>query len=107
MVIALLAFLATTVATGLVAYGEQGKGPLAAMLVTEANANGDDAGRSVRQQGEGEGAESTIGEVHGLLADVTLALVVAHILGVALAGVVHRENLILAMISGRKRRAHD
>jgi cytochrome b len=35
MVIALLVCLAATVATGIVAYGEQGKGPLAAAQVTD------------------------------------------------------------------------
>src|SRR5215831_8838798 len=35
MVIALLLCLAATVATGLIAYGEEGKGPLAAILVTD------------------------------------------------------------------------
>jgi cytochrome b len=108
MVIALLVFLAATVATGLVAYGEQGKGPLATARVTGANAAGNDAGgNSVRQGGEGESTENAIGELHGLLANITLTLVGAHIFGVALASFVHRENLVLAMISGRKRRAHN
>ena len=41
MVIALLVCLAATVATGIVAYGEQGKGPLAAAQVTDTtNATG-------------------------------------------------------------------
>src|SRR6516225_5139922 len=40
MVIALLVCVAATVATGLMAYGEEGKGPLAAVMVTGANANG-------------------------------------------------------------------
>src|SRR6516225_5845419 len=40
MVLALLLCLAATVATGLMAYGEEGKGPLAAVMVTGANANG-------------------------------------------------------------------
>jgi cytochrome b len=55
----------------------------------------------------GEQTESAIREVHGLIANITLALVVAHIFGVAVASFVHRENLVLAMITGRKRRARD
>jgi hypothetical protein len=42
MVIALLACLTATVATGLAAYGEQGNGPLAAVMVSDANAVGRD-----------------------------------------------------------------
>jgi cytochrome b len=107
MVIALLVCLAATVATGLIAYGEQGKGPLGAWSVTDVNANGNDAGHSARPEVGGERTESVIGEWHALLADITVALVIAHILGVALASFVHRENLVLAMINGRKRRARD
>ena len=40
MIIALLVCLAATVTTGLMGYGEQSKGPLAAVLVTDATANG-------------------------------------------------------------------
>jgi hypothetical protein len=39
-IIALLVCLAATVTTGLMGYGEQSKGPLAAVLVTDAKANG-------------------------------------------------------------------
>jgi cytochrome b len=108
MVVALLVCLAGTVATGIVSDGEQGKGPLAAAPVTDTTtkANGNEAHRT-RPEAGGEGSESVIREVHDLLADITMALVVAHILGVALASFVHRENLVLAMISGRKRRAGD
>ena len=107
MVIALLICLAATVATGVVAYGESGKGPLAAALATDTiNASGNEAHR-VRPEARGERSESIISEVHDLLADITLVLVVMHVLGVALASFVHRENLVVAMISGRKRRARD
>jgi cytochrome b len=107
MVIALLVCLTATVATGLFAYGEEGKGPLAAVLVTDANANSSEAGHRALAETRGERTESTIGELHGLIANITVALVVAHIFGVAVASFVHKENLVLAMITGRKRRSRD
>lgn len=105
MVIALLTCLAATVATGLVAYGEQGKGPLAdgTRTIAAAYANGAEQEQSIRPQASAEAGESAISELHGVLANVTLGLVVLHILGVGLASLVHRENLVFAMISGNKR----
>ena len=64
MVIALLVCLAATVTTGLMAYGEQGKGPLAALMVTDANANGNETGHRALAKTRGEQAESTIGKLH-------------------------------------------
>ena len=55
----------------------------------------------MRRNGEGE---SALARLHSALANITLALVILHVLGVGLASVVHRENLVLAMIDGRKRR---
>ena len=104
IVIALLVCLAATVATGLVAYGEEGKGPLA-VVMTNTNANGNEAEHRAFAKTGGEKSESTIGELHGVLANITVALVVAHIFGVVVASVVHKENLVLAMITGSKRRA--
>ncbi len=103
MVIALLAGLAATVITGLIAYGEQGKGPLAhqPFLVTSAYADDQErehAGRLQRNE-----SESEAGELHELFANITLGLVILHIVGVVVASVVHRENLVWAMITGRKR----
>jgi cytochrome b len=109
MVIALLVCLGATVTTGVLAYGEQGKGLFAengAMAVGSARPDGDQAEHGTRRP-RGQSAESTIGELHNLLANITMVLVVAHIFGVAVASFVHRENLVLAMITGRKRRAHD
>jgi cytochrome b len=85
MVILLLVFLAATVTTGLVVYGgDQQAGPLAGM-VTEAT---------------GEAME----EWHELFANITLALVAVHIAAVMLASFVYRENLVRAMVTGKKRK---
>jgi cytochrome b len=46
---------------------------------------------------------SYIENTHVWATDVTVGLIVLHILGVATAGFVHRENLARAMITGKKR----
>ena len=84
MVVLLLLFLTATVVTGLVVYGgEQQAGPLAGMFTKDT----------------GEAVE----EAHELLANITLALVFAHIAAVVLASFVHRENLVRSMVTGYKR----
>lgn len=85
MVILLLVFLTATVITGLVVYGgDQQAGPLAGMFTEDT----------------GEAME----EVHEVLANIALALVIAHVAAVVLASFAHRENLIGAMLTGYKRR---
>jgi cytochrome b len=43
------------------------------------------------------------GELHGAFANIAVGPILLHILGVGLASVAHRENLVAAMFSGRKR----
>lgn len=84
MVVLLLILLTATVVTGLMVYGgDQQAGPLAGLLSREA----------------GESLE----DLHEMLANITLALVVLHVGAVILASLVHRENLVRAMVTGFKR----
>ena len=53
--------------------------------------------------GQARGANEWLEEVHGALAYGTLLLAALHILGVVYASVTEGENLVRAMITGRKR----
>jgi cytochrome b len=43
-------------------------------------------------------------DIHTVSADLTIVLVGVHLLGVLVSSLAHRENLVRAMITGRKRR---
>lgn len=110
MVYALLVTLLLAVATGLLAYGSERKGPLAPLfaadipaitfVVPAARAEDDDGHE--RSGRKGRGGEFWEG-IHEFFANLTLMLIILHIGGVALASLVQRENLPRAMITGRKR----
>jgi cytochrome b len=88
VVVLLIALLATTV-SGLMVYGaDEHAGPLASWMA-----------------GVSDQAEHALEEVHEMMANVTLALVVLHVIGVAVASLSHRENLVRSMFTGRKRQA--
>jgi cytochrome b len=112
MVVALLLSLTATVSTGLLAYGsDKHAGPLAFLFpppaVTQAEGAPAPLFPSLDQPagdgGLGRRGDSELVELHEAFVNVTLALVLLHIGGVALASLAHRENLVLAMITGRKR----
>jgi len=87
MVIALLALVSATGLSGLALYGAQElSGPLAPLMDGLPPAWG-----------------GALEEAHEVLANLTLAFIIAHVAGVIFSGLAHRENLVLSMLTGRKR----
>jgi cytochrome b len=99
MIVALLLSLSGTAVTGWLIAGPERIGLLPDLpgIVTPALADDDDG------EDGGEGRGDALEEVHEVLANLTLLLIALHVGGVALASVRHRENLVRAMVTGRKR----
>jgi cytochrome b len=110
MVYLLLLMLAVTVLTGMTVLAtEHHRGPLAPFLAsspTPATIAMEPRGKGERAtvvEGDSESGEKALEEMHEILANIALILVTLHILGVVVASVSHRENLVRAMITGKKR----
>lgn len=96
MIILLLVGLFLACWSGLEAYADQGHGPLAyedARLLNVAYADDEK-----QEDNEGELWE----EVHEVLANFVLLLVIVHIAGVLIASLLHKENLVRSMWTGYK-----
>lgn len=100
MVLALLLSLALSVWSGLELYATEGKGPLAgnspALAEVAAAHEDESAGGHAPEHEAWE-------DVHEFFANLTLLLVILHIMGVLIACRLHRENLVKAMITGYKK----
>jgi len=102
MIVALLIGLFAISISGLMLdAAEDAKGPLAGVtvdlsVVKQAYAD-DDEGRSGGQ------SEEFWEEIHEASTNLTLLLIFLHIAGVAVSGRLHNENLVKAMITGKKK----
>jgi cytochrome b len=87
MVVALLLLVGLTGISGMALYGAQElSGPLAPLMSGMPSVWG-----------------GALEETHELLANLTLAFIVAHVAGVLFSSLSHHENLIGSMFTGRKR----
>jgi cytochrome b len=97
MIVAILATLSGTVFTGWLLETPDRAAAAVGQVQIVAPAFADDDGYPESR------AAGPLKEVHELLANLMLLLVAVHIGGVALASFRHRENLVRAMVTGRKR----
>jgi len=112
MVIAMLLSLVVVSVSGLKVYAiEEGLGPLAAAspaltVISPAHADDDDDddehGKDKNGHGEDEAAEEFWEEIHELSSNFMLLLIFLHITGVIVSGRLHDEQLVKAMLTGKK-----
>ena len=85
MIVLMLLCLVLVSVTGVAVYGiEEGAGPLAMLA------------------GSSAALEEVFEEMHELFASLMLLLIVIHVAGVVVESLIHRDNLVKAMVTGRK-----
>jgi cytochrome b len=108
MVIAMLLGLFVVTVSGLKVYAiEEGLGPLAGeppalTIISAAHADDDEAGHRKNGRGEDEAAEEFWEELHEVSSNFMLFLIFLHIAAVIISGRLHKENLVKAMLTGKK-----
>lgn len=85
MVLMLLTSLFMTALFGMTLFATEGHGVLANTFFSQLPAN-------------------IIKDLHEFFANFTLLLIISHVLGVVLSSKIHKENLLLAMITGKKKK---
>ena len=121
MVFALLISLTATTVTGVALLAvEENTGPLAPWLgggaaleetmkglglfAAPVRASEDEDERDEdHDKNSNEKKDEILEEAHEFFSNVTLLLIIMHIAGVVLASVIHKENLVRAMVTGHKR----
>lgn len=109
MVVALLICISVTVSSGLVLYAiEENAGPLAGWVADSSGSSAESALIANARADQGghveDEREEFWEEIHEIFANLTLLLVGLHIAGVLFSSFMHKENLVKAMFTGRKRR---
>jgi cytochrome b len=115
MIILLLVMLSATTYTGLELYAiEENAGPLAALgempdieignlFVSAAYADSDEDEEEMEHgSAVDEEAEEFWEELHEWFANLTLMLIILHVTGAIISSYLHRENLVMAMVTGKK-----
>lgn len=106
MVIALLLGLFVVTLSGLKLYAvEEGLGPLAGVntdlaVISSAYADRDEHGEDDEKHDD---EEEFWEELHEVSTNITLLLIFLHIAGVVVSSRLHKENLVKAMITGKKK----
>jgi cytochrome b len=110
MVIVMLLSLLVTAFTGLKTLGSEGKGPLTNAGISilrfahaDEDEDDDDDQTYKASHHQKNQKEEFWEEIHESMTSFMIFLIITHLVGVIVSSWIHKENLILAMINGRKK----